>query len=327
MYKARYYKADGKKGKARALPDSLFDGVVNEGVMHQAVTTYLANQRQGTAAAKGRSDVRGGGRKPWRQKGTGRARAGTIRSPIWVGGGVAFPPIPHSWRKRLPKKVKALARRSALNDRAENDRVVLADLPVMESPKTRDLVSFLGSIAPEGKVLVLTDGTNENLYLSARNLSNVSVVEFGGESVYDVLWAYTVVIERSALDEKPKAKAKVKAETAAEAAPEAEAEVEPAAEAEEEAEEEAPEADEEEAPEAEADEAPEADEEEAPEAEAEEAAEAEADEAPEAEAVEAPEAEAEVEPAAEAEEEAEAEAPEADAEEAPEVETEEDDDA
>ena len=264
MYKARYYKADGKKGKARALPDSLFDGVVNEGVMHQAVTTYLANQRQGTAAAKGRSDVRGGGRKPWRQKGTGRARAGTIRSPIWVGGGVAFPPIPHSWRKRLPKKVKALARRSALNDRAENDRVVLADLPVMESPKTRDLVSFLGSIAPEGKVLVLTDGTNENLYLSARNLSNVSVVEFGGESVYDVLWAYTVVIERSALDEKPKAKAKVKAETAAEAAPEAEAEapeaeaeVEPAAEAEEEAEEEAPEAEAEEAPEAEAEEAPE----------------------------------------------------------------------
>ncbi len=318
MYNARYYKADGKKGKARALPDSLFDGVVNEGVMHQAVTTYLANQRQGTAAAKGRSDVRGGGRKPWRQKGTGRARAGTIRSPIWVGGGVAFPPIPHSWRKRLPKKVKALARRSALNDRAENDRVVLADLPVMESPKTRDLVSFLGSIAPEGKVLVLTDGTNENLYLSARNLSNVSVVEFGGESVYDVLWAYTVVIERSALDEKPKAKAKVKAETAAEAAPEAEAEapeaeaeVEPAAEAEEEAEEEAPEADEEEAPEA----------------EAEEAAEAEADEAPEAEADEAPEAEAEVEPAAEAEEEAEEEAPEADAEEAPEVDTEEDDDA
>lgn len=227
MYKARYYKADGKKGKARALPDSLFDGVVNEGVMHQAVKTYLANQRQGTASAKGRSDVAGGGRKPWRQKGTGRARAGTIRSPIWVGGGVAFPPIPHSWRQRLPKKVKALARRSALNDRAERDRVVLADLPVMEAPKTRDLVSFLSSIAPEGKVLVLTDGKNENLYLSARNLSNVSVVPFGGESVYDVLWAYTVVIERSALDEKAEAPAEVE-----------EVEVEPATEAEEEPEEE-----------------------------------------------------------------------------------------
>ena len=214
MYKAQYFKADGKKGKARALPAAIFDGVVNEGVMHQAVKTYLANQRQGTAAAKGRSDVAGGGRKPWRQKGTGRARAGTIRPPIWAGGGVAFPPIPHSWRLRIPKKVRALARRSALNDRAERDRVVLADLPVMEAPKTRDLVSFLSLIAPEGKVLVLTDGTNENLYLSSRNLSNVSVVEFGGESVYDVLWAYTVVIERSALDEKaaPEAAAEVETE-------------------------------------------------------------------------------------------------------------------
>ena len=226
MYKARYYKADGKKGKARALPDTLFDGVVNEGVMHQAVTTYLANQRQGTAAAKGRSDVRGGGRKPWRQKGTGRARAGTIRSPIWEGGGVAFPPIPHSWRKRLPKKVKALARRSALNDRAERDRVVLADLPVMEAPKTGDLVSFLGSIAPEGKVLLLTDGTNENLYLSARNLANVTVVQFGGESVYDVLWAHTVVIERSALDDKAKASKKVEKTKASKKVEKAEAEVE-----------------------------------------------------------------------------------------------------
>ena len=232
MYKARYFKVDGKKGKARALPDTIFDGVVNEGVMHQAVKTYLSNQRQGSAAAKGRSDVRGGGRKPWRQKGTGRARAGTIRSPIWVGGGVAFPPIPHSWRKSLPKKVRALARRSALNDRAEHDRVVLADLPVMEAPRTRDLVSFLSSIAPEGKVLVLTDGTNENLYLSARNLSDVSVIQFGGESVYDVLWAYTVVIERSALDEKAAPKAKAKAKVEAEEEPAAEAEEEPEAAAE-----------------------------------------------------------------------------------------------
>ena len=129
MYKARYYKADGKKGRARALPEALFDGVVNEGVMHQVVKAYLSNQRQGTASAKSRGEVRGGTRKPWRQKGTGRARQGTIRAVQWEGGGVAFPPIPHSWRQRVPKKVRALARRSALNDRAENDRVVLADLP------------------------------------------------------------------------------------------------------------------------------------------------------------------------------------------------------
>ncbi len=200
IFKARYYKADGKKGRARTLPAPLFNGIVNEGVVHQAVKAYLANQRQGTAAAKTRSDVAGGGRKPWRQKGTGRARAGTIRSPIWAGGGIAFPPIPHSWRQRLPKKVKTLARHSALNDRAENDRVIIADLPEMKSPKTRDLVAFVSAIDVPGKVLLLTDGVNKNLYLSSRNLPAVSVVPFGEESVYDVLWAHTVLIERGALE-------------------------------------------------------------------------------------------------------------------------------
>ena len=200
IFKAPYYKADGKKGRARTLPGPLFNGVVNEGVVHQAVKAYLANQRQGTSAAKTRSAVAGGGRKPWRQKGTGRARAGTIRSPIWAGGGVAFPPIPHSWRQRLPKKVRTLARHSALNDRAENDRVAIVDLPEMQSPKTRDLIAFISAIDVPGKVLLLTDGVNKNLYLSSRNLPLVSVVPFGDESVYDVLWAHTVVIERSALE-------------------------------------------------------------------------------------------------------------------------------
>lgn len=200
MFKARYYKADGKKGRARALPDSIFDGVVHEGVMHQVVKAYLSNQRQGSASAKTRSDVRGGSRKPWRQKGTGRARQGTIRAAQWEGGGVAFPPIPHSWRQRVPKKVRSLARRSALNDRAEHDRVILVDMPEMDAPKTRDMVGFLGALEIDGKALILTDGKKDNVYLSARNLRDVSVLPFGTESVYDVLWAHTVVIERSALD-------------------------------------------------------------------------------------------------------------------------------
>lgn len=200
MYKATYYKADGKKGRARALPDWLFDGVVHEGALHQVVKAYLANQRQGTAAAKNRSAVKGGARKPYRQKGTGRARQGTIRAPQFEGGGVAFPPIPHSWNQKVPKKVKGLARRSAFNARAEEDRVILVDPLTFDAPKTAQLRDYLGSIEASGKILYLTDGQNNELYLSARNLPNVEVRPFGEESVYDVLWATTVVIERGALE-------------------------------------------------------------------------------------------------------------------------------
>jgi large subunit ribosomal protein L4 len=200
MFKAPYYKADGKKGRARKLPEALFDGVVNDSVMHQVVKVYLANQRQGTASAKTRGEVKGGNSKPWRQKGTGRARAGSTRSPLWPGGGIVFPPKPHSWRQDVPKKVRVLARRSALNDRAQNEKVVIADVPKAEKPKTKDLVAFLTAVGGAGKVLLLTDGKNEQAYLSSRNVPRISVLPFGEESVYDVLWAETVVIERSALD-------------------------------------------------------------------------------------------------------------------------------
>ena len=200
MYKAAYYKIDGKKGRARALPDWLFDGVVHEGALHQVVKAYLANQRQGTASAKNRSAVRGGGRKPFRQKGTGRARQGTIRASQMEGGGMAFPPIPHGWHQKVPRKVKGLARRSAFNARAEEDRVVLIDTLKFEAPKTAELRDYLTGIELEGKTLILTDGRNQNVYLSARNLPNVEVRPFGEESVYEILWASTVVIERSALE-------------------------------------------------------------------------------------------------------------------------------
>jgi large subunit ribosomal protein L4 len=200
MFKARYYKTDGKKGKARALPDDLFDGVVHEGVLHQAVKVYLSNQRHGTAAAKNRSAVAGGSRKPWRQKGTGRARQGTIRAAQWTGGGLAFPPQPHSWRQKLPRKVRSLARRSAYNARAEAERVILVDRFEYEAPKTARLRDYLAGIDAGSKVLILTDGLNENLVLSARNLPAVEVRQFGQESVYDILWAENVVIERSAFE-------------------------------------------------------------------------------------------------------------------------------
>ncbi len=220
MAKARYYKADGKKGKARDLPASLFDGVVNEDVMHQAVKTYLANQRQGTGSAKNRAEVRGGSRKPWRQKGTGRARQGTIRAVQWVGGGRAFPPQPHSWRQKLPRRVKLLARRSAFNARVEDDRVVMADLPSLDTPKTREMKAFFEALdVAGGKILLLTDGLNETVHLSVRNIPGVVIMPFGQESVYDLLWADTIVVEKAALDavadEAPAEKKKAPAKKAA----------------------------------------------------------------------------------------------------------------
>jgi large subunit ribosomal protein L4 len=200
MYKAAYYKTDGKKGRARALPDWLFDGTVHEGALHQVVKAFQANQRRGTASAKSRSEVRGGSSKPWRQKGTGRARAGTIRAAHWEGGGMAFPPIPHSWNQKVPKKLKGLARRSAFNARAEEDRVILIDGLEFEAPKTAQLRDYLGAIEVPGKVLLLTEGKKDNVYLSARNLPHVEVRPFGEESVYDILWATSVIIERGALE-------------------------------------------------------------------------------------------------------------------------------
>jgi large subunit ribosomal protein L4 len=198
--KARYFKADGKAGSARTLPADPFDGVVHEESLHAAVKAHLANRRQGTAAAKTRSEVRGGGRKPWRQKGTGRARAGTIRSPIWRGGGVTFPPTPRSYRLDLPKKVRRLARRSAFNARAAEDRVIVLEDLSLERPKTRELAKLLDKLGVgDEKVLILTAERRQNVFLSARNLPDVEVRPYGNESAYDVLWADSVVIEESAL--------------------------------------------------------------------------------------------------------------------------------
>jgi large subunit ribosomal protein L4 len=199
-HKARYFTADGKAGSARTLPADPFDGVVHEESLHAAVKAHLANRRQGTAAAKTRAEVRGGGRKPWRQKGTGRARVGTIRSPIWRGGGIVFPPIPRSYRQSLPKKVRRLARRSAFNARAAEDCVIVLEDLAMESPKTRGLAKLLEKLGlADDKVLILTTERRPNVCLSARNLPNVEVRPYGSESAYDVLWADSVVIEESAL--------------------------------------------------------------------------------------------------------------------------------
>jgi large subunit ribosomal protein L4 len=175
--------------------------------MWQAVKAYLANQRQATASTKTRAFVSGGNKKPWRQKGTGRARQGSIRSPQWRGGGNVFGPRANrNFHEDLPKQVKRLARRSAFNARAQDGNVILIEALKIDAPKTKDMVNLLETTGAEGNTLILTNGNNENVWMSARNLDGVQVRPFGEESTYDVLWADTVIIEAPAL-EKVKEKA------------------------------------------------------------------------------------------------------------------------
>lgn len=201
MFTAPLFNAAGEKVGERELPPVLFDGVVHEPALWQTVKAYLANQRRGTAATKTRGLVSGGNRKPWRQKGTGRARHGSIRSPQWRGGGVVFGPTPEvNWHQTVPKKVRWLARRSAYNARARDGAVLLLEGFDLEAPKTRRIATLLGAIGARGNVLILTDGYRPLVYLSARNLPDVQVLPFGQESAYHVLWSDTLVIEASALE-------------------------------------------------------------------------------------------------------------------------------
>ena len=201
MFKARVFSAEGKQTGERELPETLFDGEVHEPAMWQAVKAYLANQRQATAATKTRAVVSGGNKKPWRQKGTGRARQGSIRAPQWRGGGNVFGPRANrNFHEDLPKQVKRLARRSAFNARAQDGKVLLFDALTINAPKTRDVVKLIEAAGAEGNTLILTNGNNENVWMSARNLEGVQVRPFGEESTYDVLWADTVIIEAPALD-------------------------------------------------------------------------------------------------------------------------------
>src|SRR5258708_2200099 len=183
MIEAPHYSAAGAKKKAMALPEPLFDGTVNRDVMHQAVVTFLANQRQGTHDTKTRSEVSGGNQKPWRQKGTGRARQGSTRAPHWRHGGVAFGPHPRDYRLGIPKKVRQLAKKSALNQRAQEGRLMVVDPLAFEKPKTKALVELLGKLGvAEQKVLLLTASDDAaraaNVYLSGRNLPAVQVLRF-----------------------------------------------------------------------------------------------------------------------------------------------------
>jgi large subunit ribosomal protein L4 len=204
MIEAPHFSAAGAKKKAVSLPAALFDGTVNEELLHRAVITFLSNQRQGTHSTKTRAEVSGGNSKPWKQKGTGRARQGSTRAPHWRHGGIAFGPTPRSYRLGIPKKMRQLAKKSAFNARAREGAVVVVDAFEYEKPKTKPFADLLAKLGlTDKKVLVLTAGGEHsyNVYLSGRNIPGVQVMRFVDATAYEILWSEAVVIELAAFEQ------------------------------------------------------------------------------------------------------------------------------
>jgi large subunit ribosomal protein L4 len=190
---------DGQKVGDMILSDDVFGVEVNEAAMHAAVVNILANARQGTQSTKTRAEVRGGGRKPWRQKGIGRARHGSIRSPQWAGGGVALGPKPRSYRYNLPKKVKRLALKSALTSKViGNDMVVLDELK-LEAIKTREMVKVLGKLNVDSSALIVLPAVDEKVIKSSRNISGVKTALVNTINTYDILRYKKFIATREAI--------------------------------------------------------------------------------------------------------------------------------
>ena len=189
----------GKAVGSVELSDELFDAPVNAAVLHQVVTAQLAGRRTGTADTKTRGEVRGGGKKPYRQKGTGRARQGTRTAPHYRGGGVVFGPHPRSYEQRLPRKMKRLALRGALTAKFVDEQLKVIDTFGLDAIKTRELVTVLSALDASGRVLVVAPGRDQNLELSARNLPRVEVILADSLNVVDLLKADLVLIEQPSL--------------------------------------------------------------------------------------------------------------------------------
>ncbi len=181
------------------LNEQIFGIEPNVHVMHSAVVAQLANARVGTSSSLGRSEVRGGGRKPWKQKGTGRARAGTIRSPLWRGGGIVFGPKPRDYSKKLPRKVKRLALCSALSSKVKENSLIVIEKLSFDQPKTKDMVKLLDNLKINKKTLVVMDGKDQNVFLSARNIEGVLTARADSLNIVDLLKYDVVVFSKSAV--------------------------------------------------------------------------------------------------------------------------------
>jgi large subunit ribosomal protein L4 len=183
------------------LSDAVFGVPFNEPLVHAAVRNYMANARQGTSATKTRGDVSGAGRKLWKQKGTGRARIASLRSPLWKGGGNVHGPQPRDWSYNMPRKMRQGALRSALSERVREGNVVLIDGWNFDKPRTKDFVSSLKNLGLDGKTLIVDSLDNENLFLSTRNVRSAKVVNSFGLNIYDLLYHEKLVLSKAAVQE------------------------------------------------------------------------------------------------------------------------------
>lgn len=199
MTDVRCYTTSGASERTVQLPDEWFAVEVNRHALYQATHAQQVNDRAGTASTKSRAEVRGGGTKPWKQKGTGRARAGSIRSPVWRGGGVAFGPSPKTWHEQVPKKVRRLAFASALTEKANRGELRVVELEAFERPRTAQLARALGTWeVTQGRTLLLTAAVDDNLYRSGRNIARLTVKAFRDASALDILGHDVVIVEDGA---------------------------------------------------------------------------------------------------------------------------------
>jgi len=198
MPKVALYNVSGAQVGEIELADAVFGIEPNTHVLHDAVVMQQASLRQGTHKTKGRSEVRGGGRKPWKQKGTGRARQGSIRSPQWKGGGIVFGPTPRSYAYKLPKKVRRLALKSALSSKVIDNEIIVLDALNIAAPKTKEITALLNNLKIDRKALVVTAEYDDNVALSVRNLPNAKFVSAEGINVLDVLGYDKLIITKDA---------------------------------------------------------------------------------------------------------------------------------
>ncbi|MFP7495353.1 50S ribosomal protein L4 [Terribacillus saccharophilus] len=200
MPKVALFNQSGSQVGEIELNDSVFGIEPHTHVLHEAVLMQRASMRQGTHKVKGRSEVRGGGRKPWRQKGTGRARQGSIRSPQWVGGGTVFGPTPRSYSYKLPKKVRRLALKSALSSKVQEENIVVLESLAFDAPKTKDVVAMLNALNVDKKVLIVTADRDETVTRSANNLKNVKVLKQSEVNVLDLLTHDKLILTKEAAE-------------------------------------------------------------------------------------------------------------------------------